>query len=324
MNFASPPAAEDLVHTPDEHDPLWSESFGHWSTCNKNQISFFTHFQRNQKNRSLWRELIIIKLDPETALVGKSYGINTDPKNPSANGLSIECIDPFKAWRVRFDGAVREVPISKLMTEAFSDGVWQPARFVLECQAHGPAWTLAADQNDGAWSTAHYEQAYSFRGELNLVDRAYKLDGLGLRDHSYGLRNSGIAGEAQWFNGQFPSGRSFSVIRAATPDGRFFDSAHVVQDGQLLDAKIEDLSPLKHPEREDLIAIRLSTDHGTHNITGTIEDRLPISILEPSEQVPGRVSDGASLCYYDAGLRYAWDGETGTGFANLVFPDRAH
>lgn len=319
MDNVSPPSEEDFIHTPDETDPLWSESFGHWSFSNDSNIGLFTHFQRSQENTDLWRELIIIKYDEDTILVGKSFGLNCDSRNPSANALTIKCLEPFQSWRVSFDGAVRRVKIAELMGGLFTDGIWQPANMTLDCHASAPVWSLSSDQNDGNWAKAHHEQAYRYSGELRFAGQTHMLEGFGLRDHSYGPRNSGASGDAQWFNGQFPSGRCFSITRVANAEGQIFDSAHFVDGGEMIEAEIEDLSPQEHPDPGSAMHVRLRSSSGSCDIRGKFIYRLPVSVMNAAEQVPGKVTDGSHLIYYDSCLRYDWDGEEGTGFANIVF-----
>lgn len=316
MSMSIPPIEEEFIHTPDTSEPLWSESFGHWLYSNENNMGLFLHFQRSPSNHDLWREMVIIKCDDGAALVGKSWGINRDSDNPSANALSIRCLEPYKRWSVCFNGALRRINIEDLMQGIFKDGVWEPARLTLECAAHTPVWY---DDTGGDWAKAHLEQAVSFSGHLQYSGQAHALQGLGLRDHSYGRRDSTVGGSAQWFNGQFPSGKCFYVTRFVTADGKTHDVVRIVEKGETIEAQIEEISPLEHPEPGSAMYVRLRSRLGVSEIHGEFVYRLPVSFLNASEQVPGRIADDSCLFYYDACLRYIWDGETATGFANVVF-----
>ena len=316
MSNNAVPIEEDFIHTPDIEEPLWSESFGHWLYSNENDMGLFLHFQRSPLNPDLWRELIVIKCDDGTALVGKSWGLNEDTRNPSANALSVRCLEPYKAWRVFFDGALRRIYIDDLMDDVFKDGVWEPGRLSLDCSAHTPVWL---DDNGGDWAKAHLEQAVSFTGELQFAGQEHTLKGLGLRDHSYGRRDSTVGGNAQWFNGQFASGKCFYVTRFVTADGKAHDVARIVDKGETIEAQIEEISPLEHPEPGSTMYVRLRSRLGVSEITGEFIYRMPISFPAASEQVPGRSASNNCLFYYDCCLRYTWDGEQATGFANVVF-----
>ena len=316
MSQSVPPIEEDFIHTPDPAEPLWTESFGHWFYSCENDIGLFLHLQRSHSNPELWRELLTIKCSDGTALVGKSWGLNRDPKNPGANALNIRCLEPYQSWKVSFDGALRRLNIEDLMGDVFKDGLWEPARLKLDCRAHTPVW---ADASKGEWAKAHLEQALRFEGKLQFGEQTFELRGLGLRDHSYGVRNSAKSGNALWFNGQFASGRSFFVVRHTTADGQTYDVARVVDNGKIVEGQIEEISPQEHPEPGSGIHIRLSSPLGDYEIRGEFVYRLPVSFPGPSEQVPGKSPQQNNLFYYDSCLRYTMNDEKGTGFANIVF-----
>lgn len=315
-----PPPEEEFIHLPDFKNPDWSESFGHWCYSPENNVGMFFHFQRSTENPDMWRELIIIHRDDGTALVGKSYGINTDGRDPAANGLIVKCLEPYKSWEISFDGALREVHSADLHRNVFEGGVWRAAQISLKCEKHAGLYAQKIEPGSmQGFASAHYEQPLRYSGEIRFAGETTSVSGLGLRDHSYGPRKVSKAGDAQWFHGQFPSGRCFLITRYSSADGRTYNTAHVTDGDSVYDAELVELSAIEHAAPGKKMHVMLRSELGVVAIRGEFIYTVPVSLIGVREQVPGRKPGNADYFYYDGNLKYTWnDGEIGYGATNIV------
>lgn len=316
----SPATEEEFIHTPDSNDPHWSESYGHWLYSPENSIGLFFHLQRSTVNPDMWQETIIIHRPDGTKLVGKSHGINTDGRNPAANGLIAKCLEPYKSWEISFNGALREVLSSDLHSNVLEDGVNQAAQITLECEEHADLWAQEIEPGSmQGFASAHFEQPLRFSGEIRFAGETTSVAGLGLRDHSYGPRKAGKVGDVQWFHGQFPSGRCFLVTRFCTADGKTYDTAHVTDSNGVHDAELVEISPIEHAAPGKKMHMVLKSELGTDTIRGEFIYTAPVSLMGVREQVPGRKPANGDFFYYDGNLRYTWnDDGVGYGAGNVV------
>ena len=119
----------------------------------------------------------------------------------------------------------------------------------------------------------HYEQACRVRGTLVLDGREHALDGAGIRDHSWGVREWEAFTRYRWLNGCLGPGFSFSLTRLQIVGFRF-TTGFVCRDGRCVRVKSWKLGG---GGREVRAEVR-TEDGETHVITGDVERELPISI----------------------------------------------
>lgn len=319
MDTRIPAPEEEFIHVPDSSDPDWTESFGHWLYSPESNVALYFHFQRSAQNADLWRELVLIHRDDGTVLYSQSYGTHSDGRNPGANALRVECVEPFAEWRLSFDGAFRELQASQLRRGLCTGGVWQAGQVELNFQSHAPLWSqVSAPTSMQGIAKAHYEQPIKFEGEVRMSGRSERVAGLGLRDHSYGARKLSPQFDTLWFNAQFPSGRCLLISRFTTADKQTFDEAHITTENKIYNAEIVALNPLEHVSVGAKFHATLRSELGLSEIEGVFRHAVPISLMGQREHVPGWDSTNGGYLYYDGSLRYEWDGEIGSGSSNVV------
>lgn len=118
----------------------------------------------------------------------------------AAGGMAFEVVKPFEHLRVSYDGKVCLMKDPQDMAnpkEAFAKNPLVPCRFVIDFRGispvfggekvdeHGKPVEEAADE---AFARAHYEQHMRGTGTIHVGDQTYTINGLGLRDHSWGPR----------------------------------------------------------------------------------------------------------------------------------------
>jgi hypothetical protein len=175
----------------------------------------------------------------------------------------------------------------------------ETAKRVLETQEEG-------DLMGHPW---RFEQLCRATGTLRIGDDTYQIDGGANRVRRQSIRRTAKLRGHAWQAGLFPSGRGFSYI-AYPPrgDGKdTYNEGYIFEgDGPLIPARVVDAPWLRTLTRrgEDVSCV-LETESGN---TVTIGAETAVSTFHV---MPPEVGGGLQL--QQAIVRYAWDGETGTG-----------
>ncbi len=118
----------------------------------------------------------------------------------AAGGMAFEVVEPLRCVRVRYDGLAVVLADPRAMNDpkrAFAENPIVRCRVDLELEGIVPV--LGGERVDAAgrpveeppeqsFARAHYEQHVRGRGAVELDGRRHAIDGLGLRDHSWGPR----------------------------------------------------------------------------------------------------------------------------------------
>jgi len=117
-----------------------------------------------------------------------------------AAGLKFKILEPFKRLRVTYDGqiCVMENPHDMANpAKAFTENPIVDCSVALDYRGLGPIFGGEMVNKDGspfverpdeAFAKAHYEQHLSGTGTIRVKDQEWKIEGFGLRDHSWGPR----------------------------------------------------------------------------------------------------------------------------------------
>ncbi|MFZ0888916.1 MAG: hypothetical protein WA005_10725 [Candidatus Binataceae bacterium] len=123
----------------------------------------------------------------------------------NAGGLKFEVLKPFEHHRVTYQGNICMLKNPLEMAEprqAFKTNPYAPMRLELDYRATAPAWGgELREKSAGGWESirpsgdsstefarGHLEQLGHATGMLAVGERKFDIDGLGLRDHSWGPR----------------------------------------------------------------------------------------------------------------------------------------
>ncbi|MCY4425441.1 MAG: hypothetical protein OXC05_00210 [Halieaceae bacterium] len=95
----------------------------------------------------------------------------------------------------------------------------------------------------------HFEVAGRVTGEVAYRGQAILVDGLGYRDHSWGIRDweQGMLNH-RWFTGSFGEPLSFAAITAQAPTGKLVRVGYVVREGELVRATEIDVIAYLEPD----------------------------------------------------------------------------
>ena len=95
------------------------------------------------------------------------------------NGLTVECVEPLKSFRVSFKNADCQL---ELTWDAIMDPYEAPAP---KSEVVNPGLV--------DWGTGHYDQFGRARGQVHIEGESLDIDCFSVRDHSWGPRQDGTA-----------------------------------------------------------------------------------------------------------------------------------
>ena len=240
-----------------------------------------------------------------------------------AGGMLFEVIEPSEILRTVYEGQAIELTNARELadpTSAFRESPRKKISLDLEHVACGPMYgsshSKAEEKRDAAqqFGKAHYEQHMSIRGRIEIDEEVIEIEGLGLRDHSWGPRHwQAIHGyewltinlgpdfsamvsvirrdpESQKSAGVVIRNGEFQLIKDVTIETEYEENG-LYHKNLKVDIELEDGSDLQiHGEVENFIPLRNRRDHlQTHIGEGmtrwTCEDRVGYGLSEYLKQV---------------------------------------
>lgn len=207
-----------------------------------------------------------------------------------AGGLEIAVVTPFEHLTVTYDGKVVVLDEPEQMTnprEAFRDNPMVECRVRLEVHGVSPMYGGKPQYADGteiaadaqhSFAKAHYEQHTRVTGTLELGDEAWDMNGLGLRDKSWGPRSWQALSWYRWTPMVFDEGFALMLSIIGRPGGEPRRGGMVLEGDEyhhLVDCWIEsEFDELHHQTGMRLWA---RSDTGTeYEITGRVDALIPL------------------------------------------------
>jgi hypothetical protein len=256
-------------------------------------------------------------------------GPDGKPRVLGAGPLAFELLEPFRRWRMRFDGVAVETTVAKQIDGVPpGGGAGVPVEIDIELASAVPPWENGAllpeakrvldTQDEGAlMGGPRYEQVARATGVIRIGDIEHRIDGGALRIRRQGVRQLGTFRGHAWQSALFPSGRAFGYIVYPPRDdglptyneGYLFDG-----DGDLIPARVVDAPWLRRmqPDGED-VSVALETANGTTRIHAE-------SVMSTFMVMRGVGSNTAYPVLQQAIARYTWDGETANGMMERSMP----
>ncbi len=255
--------------------------------------------------------------------VGFVYGrpqIETNDKM-DAGGLSIEVVEPFTHLKVRYQGKICLLDEPRQMADprtAFKTNPWVECEVDLDYTGVSPMYGGKPQYEDGteieidpetSFAKAHYEQHCAVRGTIRVGEETIDLDGLGLRDKSWGPRHWQAITWYRWLPLTFSKDFAMMIsIVAGKPGGMVLegDEYHLIRNCTIesdWDADTYQTSMRCHVE----------TDHKSYDVSGEVISLIP---LRNRRQDP----EGNELLtrITEAMTRYECDGQRGIGMSEYL------
>ena len=266
-------------------------------------------------------------------LNGADIGPAHDPQDKNgeatilgAGPLLFQCLEPFRRWRVAYDGDAVDSHVKQQITQSIDPSVRTPVRFDVELTMAAPAWVqdnsperlasmTEAERIEAANMGIGYriEQLCRAEGVYEIDGETRKFRGVGSRIHRQSVRPlSGFRGHC-WQAAVFPDGRAFGYI-AYPPreDGSdAYNEGFVYIEGRMLPARAVTIPWLKRlaPTGDD-VSLELESELGRH--------RIDASTTMSTFRVGNPDIGGFNL--QQSGVRYRWDDEETFGMIERSLP----
>jgi hypothetical protein len=289
-------------------------------------IGLWTHLGTWPDDFGLWEDQLLCSLPgDEGVLTSFSYHRTAPDQRPAGSNLVYRCVEPFRRWKVTFDGVVVRSSYDEMRAGLLADGPKERLSIELDIECVTPAWdpagaghSAAAAMSDQSWASQHYQQSLRATGRVQLEDRTVEFRGSGTRDHSRGQRGHATEhfGGHTMIGAAFPSGRAFGLMRMWDPRGGVnLDVGYVVEDGVLQPAEVVEAPRLGAglQLRDEKLSIVLRTPQGEHELHGTTAATTVATALPRLGMAFGASTQGDLTVFAQTFARWEWDGETAYG-----------
>ena len=244
-----------------------------------------------------------------------------------AGGLTIEVVKPFERLRVRYSGSLLLLAEPAQMADpktAFASNPRVPCTVDLDFRGVSPMFggrtvdaltrDEPAQQAQRSFSKAHYEQHVATSGTITVDGVEHRIDGLGLRDKSWGARYWQAISWYRWLPLAFADDFAM-MISVISADGVTTRQGGMVLDGDeyhlIREATIDtDWDDDWYPTG---LRATVRTDHRTYEVTGEVVSSIPLRnrrTTPDGDVLHTRITEGLT--------RYTCDGHTGWGLAEYL------
>jgi hypothetical protein len=258
-----------------------------------------------------YAELTIAVYQPDgTALFNYKRPAITDNRAFDAGGMRFDVVEPARHLTVRYDGhalyLARPLDLED-PRQAFTSNPFQPVSLELDWHGLSPLYGgEAAESTDMVFAKGHYEQHGRAVGTLTVNGVEQRVEGLGLRDHSWGPRSWQSPSYYRWLIGQFDSGFAFMGSQIVTQSGNELLSGFVFRDGRNdFVQRLEVHTDWKDPGRyHDQIDLTLHHGDEETRITGRVLTMLPLRNRREGKMT--RISEGLTEWRCGDRVGYGW------------------
>lgn len=318
--------ADEFPHEPDE-------------ATNYNESMYFNAFDLAQETGGWFRlgnrvnegyaEMSVCVYLPD-GRVGFMFGrprIETNTEM-NAGGLRFDVVEPFEKLTVSYTGEVCLLDEPRQMADprtAFRENPNVECNIELHWQGVSPMYGGKPMYDDGteietdaskSFAKAHYEQHGTMKGTITVGDTAIDLDGLGLRDKSWGPRYWQALSWYRWLPMVFDE--DFAMMLSIV--GRDANDTAVKGSGMVLEGDEYHLireCRIESDWDEDLYQTNMRcwarTDHREYEVTGEVLSLIPLRNRRKDadgEQMVTRITEAMA--------RYRCDGKTGIGMSEYL------
>jgi hypothetical protein len=295
----------DIIHEFGDHAE-WNESFYfNFYDRSKDVCGFMRIGLKPNKNE---KSVFCFFMLPDGSIVGLKGGLPYTGPDLTVNGLTFTRIEPEKRWKLTFDG---------LMAKMANPPAPVKASFSLDFTALNDIFDYRAcvsghkEEISKSVASEHLEQFGRVKGVLKVEDKEYTIDGLGERDHSWGIREWTAPKMWIWLTCQFSETAALNVTKLAVEQGEV-DAGFIHLDGKSMPLDAAHIDTTFAPGGGPVsFKMKLKDMSGKSH---TVEAEIIKQAVLPFEG-----PDKKSLAImYETLARYRMDGKVGYGIAEYL------
>ena len=207
------------------------------------------------------------------------------------------CLEPFKRWRIQFDGEAFDGSVQQQIAQTFSVYADAPkpdlprvrVAYDVEIEMAAPAWIqdYRKEKLEGMSEQLRTDaglMGYGYRieqlvrgeGTLTLDGKTRPFKAIGSRIHRQSVRPMAAFRGHCWQSGLFPDGRGFGYIayplREGETEEQRYNIGYVVEGGKLYPAKARKIPFLKRIQpRGDDVSVEMVSERGVMQVGGSTE-----------------------------------------------------
>lgn len=241
-------------------------------------------------------------------------------------GMSFEVIEPFKHLKVRYDGKLCVMDHPKDMADpknAFSRNPQLDAVLDLDYRGISPMFGGEAVNADGSklaldaeksFARGHTEQHVAAKGRITVGAETFEIDGLGLRDHSWGPRYWQAIHWYRWLPMNFSEDFAMMISVTTGADGGQRQGGMVLRDGEYLmirEARV--VADYDADDCQTTLKAWARTDEREYEVTGKVLSLIPLRNRRRTpegEELMTRITEGMT--------EYTCDGQVGYGLSEFL------
>lgn len=226
----------------------------------------------------------------------------------SVNGLTFTKVMPEKRWTLGYKGMMAKLASQPQPVSATFDLEFEAMNRMFDYRSCVNAEKEAMSKSV---VSEHLEQFGRITGTLSIGDKSYNINGLGERDHSWGVREWTAPKMWIWLTCQFSEKEALNVTKLAVEQGEV-DAGFVHLNGMSvpLDAVSIDTKHGADGGPKSFHMIMKDKDDKQYHIDAEILRQVMIPFDSPDKK-------GSSIMY-ETLARYRMDGKTGYGIAEYL------
>lgn len=247
-----------------------------------------------------------------------SFDASGKPTILGAGPIAFHCIEPFRKWRITWDGSVIDGTITQQIAKTLDPNKRIPLRFDVELEMVTPAWVQDLSPQKVAQMSAtdaieaanmgigwRFEQLFRARGIFFVDGVAHEFNGSGLRIKRQSVRPLGGFRGHCWQSAVFPDGRAFGYITyPPREDGNALNEGYIFQNGKMYRARAVKIPWLRRIiDAGDGVSVELESELGITCIQGV----TALSTFRVGNP------DIGGLNLHQGGVHYTWDDQAAYG-----------
>lgn len=279
----------------------WNESYYfNFHDINNDLTAFMRIGNKINKNE---KSMFFFLMSPRQ-IAGIKLETSCDAESLKIAGLDYQEIEKGK-WNLKFNGSIFD-PLSVVPQEykVKMDVTWEALNSLMD-------YINCVNEKQAEMSyqvaSEHYEQFGKAVGTIEIDDEIFKINGLGERDLSRGVRQWGSPKMWMWINSAFSTDEAFNITKLSTDDGDvdagYFYTGSVNE--TLVKSNINVEFNKGIPSQFSMVLFDKNGSH--YEVEGQV---IRFGMIPVDER----------MFLIETLSRYCWDGKIGYGVAEFLIP----